>query len=368
MKDRKFDLFAVTAPGLETVCVRELTALAMAEVRPVPGGVEFSGALRDVYLSNLWLRTASRIVARFGTFRCRDFPELYRQTLRMPWGSFLRPGTRVKVRVSSQRSRLQHTGRIATTVSEAIDRALGRPCPPADGPEQLVLVRFEDDICLFSVDSSGELLHRRGYREETAHAPMRETLAAGILMLLGWDGAVPLLDPMCGSGTLPIEAALMADKRAPGGRRAFAFMDWPRYRPGLWQALLLEATRAEESGSVAIHGADRNSAALAAARRNAERAGVAARIEFSLRELAVTPAATGGGLLLCNPPYGQRLGREEDLRPLYRSLGEVSRNLLPGWRVAIVAPDDFLARATGLPLQPLAALNNGGIPVTLWAT
>lgn len=363
-----FELFAVTGPGLETVCARELTALAMAEVRPVPGGVEFAGELREVYRANLWLRTASRIVVRFGSFRCRDFPALYRQSLRLPWGRFLRPGTRVKLRVSSQRSRLQHTGRIAATVNEALDRALGRPGSPADGPEQLVLIRFEDDVCLLSVDSSGELLHRRGYREETAYAPMRETLAAGLLSLLGWDGSVPLLDPMCGSGTLPIEAALLADRQPPGGRRAFAFMDWPRYRPGLWQALLIEAGRSGQPGRADIHGADRDPAALAAARRNAERAGVADRIEFSLRELARTPAAEGGGLLLCNPPYGQRIGREEDLCPLFRALGEVGRNLLPGWRIALLTPTDFLARATGLPLQPLASLNNGGIPVTLWAT
>lgn len=368
MKNGKFELFAITAPGLEAVCARELTALALADVRPVAGGVDFTGELRDIYRANLCLRTAARIVVRFGSFRCRDFPELYRQALRLPWGRFVRPGTRVKLRVSSRRSRLQHTGRIAETVGEALERALGHPIATADGPEQLVLVRFEDDVCLLSVDSSGELLHRRGYREETAHAPMRETLAAGLLLLLEWDSSTPLLDPLCGSGTLPIEAALMADKRAPGSHRAFAFMDWPRYRPGLWQALLLEASRSEQAGCTKIHGADRDAAALAAARRNAERAGVEGRIDFNLRELACTPAAADGGLLVCNPPYGQRLGRDEDLRPLFQTIGEVSRHSLPRWRVAILSPADYLAKATGLPLHPLAALNNGGIPVTLWAT
>lgn len=368
MGNVKFELFAVTAPGLEAVCARELAALALAGVRPVAGGVEFAGELRDLYRANLWLRSASRVVVRLGGFRSRDFPELYRKALRLPWGRFIRPGTRVALRVASHRSRLLHTGRIAATVSEAIDRALGRPAPPADGPEQLILVRFEEDACLISVDSSGELLHRRGYREETAHAPLRETLAAGLLLLLGWDGTVPLLDPLCGSGTLPIEAALLAGNRPPGGRRQFAFMAWPRYRPGLWQALLAEAGRGERESAVPIRGADRDPAALAAARRNAERAGVADRVVLSVGELAQTPAAGGAGLLLCNPPYGLRLGREEDLRPLFRTLGELSRRSLPGWRVAFLAPAEHLARATGLPLRPLALLNNGGIAVTLWAT
>jgi putative N6-adenine-specific DNA methylase len=368
VRNTKFELFAVTAPGLEEVCARELTALAMTGVRPVAGGVEFAGELRDLYRANLWLRTASRVVVRFGGFKCRDFPELYRQSLRLPWGRFLRPETRVKLRVSSHRSRLQHTGRIADTVGEAIDRALGRPAPPADGLEQLVLIRFEDDACLISIDSSGELLYRRGYREETAHAPLRETLASGLLLLLGWDGSAPLLDPMCGSGTLPIEAAMIAANRPPGGRRQFAFMDWPRCRPGLWQALLAEAARSEQDRPVLIRAADRDPAALAAACRNAERSGAQARIDFSLGDLAQTPPAGGIGLLLCNPPYGQRLGREEDLRPLFRTLGEVCRRSLPGWRVAFLAPAETLARATGLPVRPLARLSNGGITVTLWAT
>jgi putative N6-adenine-specific DNA methylase len=185
-------------------------------------------------------------------------------------------------------------------------------------------------------------------------------------MLLGWDGSTPLLDRMCGSGTLPIEAALLAGNLPPGGQRQFAFMAWPRFRPGLWQALLAEATRGERDNAISIRCADRDPSAVAAARRNAERAGVQNRVDFSLGELAQTPAAGGTGLLLCNPPYGLRLGREDDLRPLFRSLGDVCRLSLPGWRVAFLAPAEHLARATGLPLRPVALLNNGGIAVTLW--
>jgi len=363
-----FELFAVTAPGLEELCASELRALAVEGVRAVPGGVEFLGELRDLYRANLWLRTASRVLVRVGVVKSRDFPELYRKTLRLPWGRFVRPGTPVGVRAVSHGSRLQHTGRIAETVADAIDRALGRPAAPAEGPGQLILARFEEDVCQLSVDSSGELLHRRGYRGDAVRAPLRETLAAAILLRLGWDGSTPLHDPMCGSGTLPIEAALLASNMPPGGSRRFAFMEWPRYRPGLWQVLLDEAARSRRDCIVAISGADRDDKALAAARRNAERAGVVGRVDFRTVELGQTPSAAGAGLLVCNPPYGERLGREEDLCRLFRLFGDVCRRAFPGWRVALLSPAENLAIATGLPLRPVAALNNGGIAVTLWAS
>lgn len=368
MRSLTYDLFAVTAPGLEEVCARELAGLAMAGVRVVPGGVEFAGERRDLCRANLWLRTASRVVARVGEVRSRDFPELFRQTVRLPWGRFIRPDVPVRVRATSHRSRLLHSGRIAETVVAAIDRALGRAGPTLAEPEQLVLARFEDDLCILSVDSSGELLHRRGYREETAHAPLRETLAAGILLLLGWDGSVPLYDPMCGSGTLPIEAALLGARLPPGGARRFACMDWPHDRPGLWSALLAEAGHEVRPPGVSLGGSDRDPQTLAAARRNAGRAGVEQWVELRCADLTQLPSRPGPGLVVCNPPYGQRLGAGEDLRPLFRTFGEACRRSFPGWRAALLVPDDRLARATGLPLTRRGILNNGGIGVTLWAT
>ncbi|WP_432822493.1 THUMP domain-containing class I SAM-dependent RNA methyltransferase [Trichloromonas sp.] len=366
MKNRTEQLFAVTAPGLEEVCASELLTLGMDAIRVVAGGVEFCGGLREIYQANLWLRSASRILVRLDSIKCRDFPDLYRKGLRLPWGRFLRPGTALQVRASSQSSRLNHSGRIAATLAEAVDRALGREVSPAAGPQQLVLARFEDDVCQLSVDSSGELLHRRGYRAETAFAPLRETLAAGILLKLGWDGSAPLADPMCGSGTFVIEAALLAGNRAPGLDRQFSFMDWPGFRQGLLDALRLEARRAERPIRVPICGGERHPEALAAARRNAARAGVETLVELCQQELQHFVAPAGLGLVVCNPPYGKRIGRDEDLRPLFRALGALFRGHFPGWRGAFICPDDHLAKATGLPLQRLGALHNGGIPVTLW--
>lgn len=368
MSDPAEKLFAVVAPGLEDVCATELRALGMAEVRVVSGGVDFQGERRDLYRANLWLRTASRVLVRVGAARCTSFPELFQKCVRLPWGKFLRPGAPFQVRASSQRSRLIHTDRIAATVTEGVNRALGSSLPAAnDGRQQRLQVRLQDDLAVFSMDSSGELLHRRGYRQETAHAPLRETLAAAILLLLNWHGQEPLLDPMCGSGTLLIEGGLLATRQPPGAQRAFAFMEWPRYRPGLWQALLNEAAGERRLLAITLQGSDQSDIAVAAARRNAERAGLA-MIDWQLRELGAQPPLPGSGLLVCNPPYGERLGAGDDLRPLYRQLGQVCRSSLPGWRVAILGPDDRLIAATGLPMRKIAALDNGGIAVGLHAT
>lgn len=367
MKKRPEQLFAATAPGLEEVCATELTALGMAGVKAVAGGVEFCGALRELYLANLWLRTASRVVVRLGELRCRDFPTLYRKALRLPWGRYVKPGTRLQVRATCRRSRLQHTERIADTLNEAMAKSLGGVETAVSGPEQRLIVSLEDDLCRLSLDSSGELLHRRGYRQDIGAAPLRETLAAGILMLLGWQGDRPLFDPMCGSGTFLIEGALLALKRPPGAERKFAFMDWPRYRPGLWQALLLEAAKLGRDSCPVLAGADREATVLDAARRNARRAGVEEYLSFQSLELSQQSfPPSQPGLALSNPPYGARLGRGE-LDDTYRALGRVYQEVLPEWQRAFLCPEPRLAKTVGLPLTEVASLQNGGIRVGLFA-
>ena len=365
-KDRDLQLFAITAPGLEPVCAGELAACGVAGVQPVPGGVEFRGSLREIYRVNLWLRSASRVVVRVDSFRCRSFPDLFQRALRQPWGQFLRPQTPFTVRASSRGSRLFHTERLADCVREAVCRALGSPVQPAAAEGQRLLVRFEDDVCQLSVDSSGELLHRRGYRQERAPAPLRETLAAGMLLLAGWDGREVLVDPLCGSGTLPIEAALLAARRPPGAGRSFAFMDWPGYRPGLWQALLAEAARERLPPAVTIAGSDRDPEVLAAARRNASRAGVAELLQLDCAPLEGLVLPPGPGMLVANPPYGARLGRDQDLPRLFAGLGDLCRQGGRSWRCLFLAPTEDLARATGLALRFLARFSNGGIEVLLY--
>lgn len=366
MKKQNFDLFAVTAPGLEMVCARELTTLGMTEVVVCKGGVSFNGGLEELYLANLWLRSATRVLVRLGTFGCKDFPDLYRKALRLPWGRFMKPGTRMQVKATSHRSRLQHTGRIAETVQKSAERVIGEESASSDGPVQLVMVRLEDNQCQLSIDSSGELLHRRGYRQKIGAAPMRETLAAGILMLLNWDGRVPLVDLMCGSGTFIVEGALIGTQRAPGIERGFAFMQWPRYRPGLWQVLQAKARSMGQPIGVPLIGRDRDGGVLEAAGCNAYKAGVGNVALFESAELGAGDVPELPGLVLCNPPYGGRLGHDASLLGLYRQLGDVYRSRYRGWQGAVLCPVGPLAKALGEEFYCLALLSNGGLEVGLY--
>ncbi len=366
MKPRKtLNLFAVTIPGFEILCARELEEFGISTVRPVPGGVDFEGGLKELYQANLRLRTASRVLVRIGQFKCRDFPALYQKTLQLPWGSFIRNGTPLEVRSSSHSSRLLHTDRISDTVEAAVHHSLGNPDQSTDNPRQAILARIEKDHCLLSVDSSGELLHRRGYREKSMAAPLRETLAAGILQVLKWHGEIPLIDPMCGSGTFPIEAALLARKRAPGAHRCFAFMHWPHFREGLWNSLLASATLEVQPLPVSIHASDMDPRAVEATARNMTKAGVAENIEIGLTSLARLVPPAERGLILCNPPYGKRLEGDQNLERLYRDMGDIFRRNFRGWSLALVCPAK-LAGKTGLPLKKMVGLTNGGIKIHLF--
>ena len=369
MKKKQSQFFIITAPGLEEICGTEAAALGLEEVLSVAGGVAFSGGLRELYAANLHLRTATRVLVRLGEFNATDFPELFRKALRLPWGSFLRPDTAIEIRATAHRSRLIHTGRIVETVNAAIDRALGRDARNDINAafKQLILVRFEEDGCTISCDSSGELLHKRSYRTAAGAAPLRETLAAASLLHLGWDGSIPLCDPLCGSGTIAVEGALLATHQPPGRHRHFAFMHWPGYRPGLWEALTGDADRKIVTPSSVIYASDSDTCVLAVAAQNAKRAGVAEIIDFSCSELQSLPVRPGPGLVLCNPPYGIRLEARQDLLALYRGLGDGFRRAFPGWTIAFITPDEHLAAATGLEVCTRARLVNGGLAVTLYS-
>jgi putative N6-adenine-specific DNA methylase len=366
MKIRFDEIFAVTAPGLEALCADEIGSQLDCEVVVEKGGVAFAGSLEDLYRVNLFTRLASRILVRVGLVRANDFPELHRKVKRLPWGRFVKPDMPIIVRSSSRRSRLNHTARISETVSDAINGALGRTGSPVTDPVQTILARFEDDNCQLSVDSSGELLHRRGYRTEISRAPLRETLAAGILSLLGWHGQMPLYDPMCGSGTFLIEAAMLANGRVPGIDRPFAFQSWPKYRDGLWKNLLNDARRNEQDLETLIAGSDIDDTVVAVANRNTARAGYADRIDFSCKDIAEVKAPAENGLVLCNPPYGIRVGEESELVTLYRGVGELYRSQFRGWQGALFCPSPELVAESGIDFKVVAELVNGGLATKLF--
>jgi len=229
----------------------------------------------------------------------------------------------------------------------------------------LVLVRIEEDVCTISLDTSGQGLHRRGYRLGLAKAPLRETLAAAILIASGWDKRSPLLDPFCGSGVIPIEAAMMAGRIAPGLQRQYAFMDWAGYDPESFEQEKRAAIEMQQPVTAAILGSDRDAGAVKTAAKNAERAGVAQWIQLSQAAVSAIQAPPETGWVVTNPPYGVRVSANQDLRDLYAQFGKVLRARCPGWKAAFLCSDDHLASLTRLEFKKGVSLNNGGIPVKL---
>ncbi len=377
----RLQCYAATAPGLEPLAAGELRALVEAPVAADVGGVAFAASATELYAVNLWLRTASRVLVRLAEFEAVHFSELQRGAEAIAWEQFVGPRDAVRLRVTCRKSRLYHSDAVAERVGEAIRRRTGAVVVDGagggeedDAPDaaQLFVVRLLHDRCTISVDSSGELLHRRGYRQALAKAPLRETLAAALLLASGYDGSGPLLDPLCGSGTIPIEAALIARRIAPGRHRAFAFERWLDFDPAAWRALRARAD--DEVRSFAPHaivGSDRDAGAVAAARANAERAGTADDVEFEQRALSNAAAPGGGaegspaGWLVTNPPYGKRLGEREALRDLWARLGQFAEVRCAGWRMAVLAPGGLVGARLDVPLAAAASTRNGGLAVDI---
>ncbi len=368
--------FAVTHPGLEAILAAELIALGAVPRQTVPGGVEFGVTPELLARANLCLRTAGRILVRVAEFHARTFPELERHLARIEWNRWLPAGAPAHIRITSKKSKLYHERALV----ERFGTAIMNRCPKttilaargeaeaeshdADSALQRFVVRVFRDQVTVSVDASGALLHRRGYRTDGAKAPLRETLAAGLVLSAGWTGVTPLIDPMCGSGTIPIEAALLARRIPPGWRRTFAFERWPEMADGL----MARVRGRLEAGILAaapapIVGADRDPGAISAAVANAERAGVAADIEFRRAPISALALPAGPGTLVVNPPYGGRIGDKGKLRDLYAQLGHVARRVAGGWNVALIGADPVLERQVGLAWRELLRTENGGLRI-----
>jgi putative N6-adenine-specific DNA methylase len=368
--------FAVTAPGIKPIAAQELLQLGFQPGQPerdsTPGGVEFNGELRDLYRANLHLRSVSRVLLRLGDFYAAAFSELRKKAGRLPWEHWINPGRPLALRVTCHKSRLYHSGAVAQRVAGAIGDRLGQ-APPLESFDQssgkplpqLVLVRLERDLCTISLDSSGAGLHRRGYRLATAKAPLRETLAAAMLLASGWDGSASLWDPFCGSGAIPIEAACLAQNLAPGRSRRFAFMDWPGFDAPDWQELLQQAEDQRSHRRPQIWASDRDAGAVQMAQENAARAAVGERIQFSQAAISAAHPPPGPGWVVTNPPYGRRVSSGKDLRDLYARLGDVLRRTCPGWRFAILSNDPRLLAVSRLPVSQRISTDNGGLPVSI---
>jgi putative N6-adenine-specific DNA methylase len=301
---------------------------------------------------------------------------LERHARQIPWSRVVTPGSAVRFRVTCKKSKLYHSDAVAQRLADALTGAIpgvraegasGADDDAVDGHAQLFVVRVLRDHCTVSADTSGALLHRRGYRQVTAKAPLRETIAAALIAASGWDGVSPLVDPFCGSGTIPIEAALVARGIDPGANRTFAAERWPGVSRTLGARVRAElAERAQPRARTFIAGYDRDAGAIAAAVANAERAGVAEDLTFAERSISAARFPQGEkGWIVTNPPYGVRVGDADRIRDLWAQLGHVVRERARGWRVALLSPEPSLERQLRLPLRAAATTSNGGIPVRI---
>jgi len=365
--------FATCGRGIEPVLAGELTRLGAADVQPGRGGVRFAGDRALLYRANLWLRTAIRVLQPILEAPVRSPDELYQAVQTVEWSRYLTPEHTLAVDCNVRDSHLTHSKYAALRTKDAIcdqfvERTGRRPSVDVDTPMIGLNLHVYRDQAILSLDSSGESLHKRGYRPIQPKAPLNEALAAALLLLTGWDGTTALVDPLCGSGTLPIEAAWMALERPPGlTRRRFGFQGWMDFDISLWTRLRDEARRnVKKRLQAPISGSDVRADAVAFARTNARAAGVGHLLRFERWDVRdFRPAEGPPGVIICNPPYGERIGEEKELRALYRMLGEVFRERCHGCRAFVFTGNPRLAKLIELEPASAVPLFNGKIPCRL---
>jgi 23S rRNA (guanine2445-N2)-methyltransferase / 23S rRNA (guanine2069-N7)-methyltransferase len=371
--------FATTPKGLELLLVEELKTLGASEVAEKLAGVEFTGELRIAYKACLWSRLANRILLRLARFPASTPEELYEGVQTIPWDEHLDPQKTLAVHFVSSQSQITHSLFGAQKVKDAIVDQMraqygARPSVAKDRPDVSIHVYLYRDTATISIDLSGESLHKRNYRLGGGVAPLKENLAAAILYRAGWPSIAKsggaLLDPMCGSGTLLIEAALIAGNIAPGlSRPYFGFLGWKQYEPALWQELHAEAKAEGRFDHLpTLIGYDEDAYAIKLAFENIERAGLLGKIHVEKRELSILHASKNltSGLIVTNPPYGERLGEQEELKALYHLLGNKMKQEFPGWRAAVFTGNPELGKQMGIRAKNYYSLFNGPLPCKLF--
>ena len=370
MSTAPFEIFLSTSPGLEDILLQEVIEAGFSNPKVTAGGVTISGNWHDVWRANLSLRGASKVLARIGEFRAFHLAQLDKRARRFPWGETLTSGAKIKVEVSTnKKSKIYHAGAAEERIERAISEEFGAVIVESKQDADIVIkTRIDRNNVILSVNTSGQGLHKRGYKQAMGKAPMRETMAALCLRGCGFSGEEPVVDPMCGSGTFLIEAAEMSAGLLPGRSRDFAFEKLATYDAEKFEALKAKASSSHVSSR--FYGSDRNVKVIEFANENAARAGVDQFCTFTPKPLSALERPKGPpGLVIVNPPYGARVGKKKDLFALYNSFGQVMLEKFQGWRVGMVTSDTNLAQATKLPWLPTdAPINHGGLRVKLFRT
>lgn len=367
-----YSYFATVARGLEAIAAQELENLGAKEVRPDFTGVHFVGDQALLYRVNLWARTIFRVLVPIREFYCPNAEILYQEVQKIDWDEYLKPDNTLAVNCTGGNQKLNHTHFTALQVKNAIvDQQrlkLGqRSSVDVQNPDVEINVHIHQDRCILSLNSSGTSLHRRGYRQAMGAAPLKETLAAALLDIAEWDASIAFLDPLCGSGTLSLEAGLKALNIAPGlFRTKFSFESFPNFDSQLWQQLREEAQNSRIPDLKAlILGSDRDPNVLLQARSNAQRCSIEDQIKFTQTELSQLEAPANSGMIICNPPYGERLGEAKELGTLYKTLGDVFKQRFKGWTAFVLTGNKELAKKVGLKASRRIPVYNGSLPCTL---
>lgn len=377
MENSRREFFFITcAPGLEPLLHDEARGLKLAKVERQVGGIQFEGSLHDAMRANLWLRTAVRVLMRVARFEASDDKLLYAGAGEVDWSRFISADGTFAIDAHTNASILDHTLFIEQRVKDAIvDRFRAsdgrRPNVNKDDPDLLVHVHLVKNRCTLLVDTSGESLHRRGWRRYQGRAPISETLAAALVMFSGWDRRAPLLDPFCGGGTILIEAAMLARNIAPALRREkFGFQRWPGYDAPAWVQLLRDAERAvNHKVKLNLYGRDWDPATIAGAEENLVGAGLEGEIEFELGEATEWEPRKGwNAWIVTNPPYGERVGAERGLVESYQRFGQFVNTCCSGYSLALLTANPRLAEALALKDVQRRALLNGPLECMLLTT
>jgi putative N6-adenine-specific DNA methylase len=371
-----YKIFLVVPPGLEQIAKKEVAELfPPLRTSSTTNELEYECDLQTIYKLNLLLKVPNRVLVRFGEFEATSFQELFTKTVRLPWKLFFKKDVSVKIRTTCHKSKLYHSDAVTERIHQAIESNLAKKVPllkgdseESHGKQQLIIVRLLRDQVSISIDSSGNPLYMRGYREIVSKAPIRENLAASIILASGWTPEFPLIDPFCGSGTIPIEAALIAKNHPPGLYRDFAFENWPEFNQSYWQNMRREYIQNFVDVTTQIQGSDRNIGSIENARKNAEKAGVNRFIEWKNQSISDVKPYGQPGWIITNPPYGLRISSNKDIRNLYAQFGNVLRQKFQGWNVIFLCNSVNLANQTRLKPKSLFSFSNGGINVQAFFT
>ncbi|MBC6989618.1 class I SAM-dependent RNA methyltransferase [Hymenobacter sp. BT491] len=373
-RDAPFFMTATTQFGLEEVLADELRQLGAKIEKMGSRAVEFTGNKQLLYEATLWCRTAMRILKPFADFYARDERALYREVGKIDWSKYIAENQTFAITAVVNKSSFEHSLFVAQLAKDAIvdqfrDRTGRRPSVDVNRPDiRLHLHMLENEVVL-SLDAAGESLHRRGYRQQTNAAPLNEVLAAGLLLLSGWDGKKTLVDPMCGSATLLTEAALIAQRIAPGlyHQGKFGFENWADFDASLWETIRLDARNARlEEPQADIAGSDISREFIELARQNVEAADLEDYIRLGVRDVKEAKAPKGEpGIVMMNPPYGERIGAEQEMAGLYKTIGDTLKTNFQGYDAYIFTGNLEAAKSVGLRTSRRVPLYNGPIECRL---